>query len=274
MRIFQIVFMNKRLLQVVVVLVLFRLISVTSVAGEVVRTETPMNLPAEIEALKKDQATIRQELQEIKGLLKKLLQAGGTAPAGMPENLVLSVQNDPFKGSPTARVTLIEFSDYQCPFCARHVRETFPQIERDYIATGKVKYVFRDFPLTAMHKQAFKAAEAANCAGAQDKYWDMHDRLFMNNQAMAINDLEDHAQAIGLETDSFRQCLEGAMTANEVQEDLAEGQKAQVRGTPSFFIGLTDPNGFTVKPLKMLRGARPYQDFQEAFDSLLTLKAK
>jgi protein-disulfide isomerase len=258
----------------VVVLVMLGLLSVTSVAGEVVQPVPPKDLPAEIEALKEDQAKILQELQEIKGLLNKLLQKGGTAAAGMPKNLVLSVNNDPFKGSPTARVTLIEFSDYQCPFCARHVRETFPQIERDYIATGKVKYVFRDFPLTAIHKQAFKAAEAANCAGVQDKYWDMHDRLFRNTQAMAINNFEDHARALGLEMDSFRQCLERAMTAKEIQEDLAEGQKAGVRGTPTFFIGLTDPNGFTVKPLTMLRGARPYQDFQEALDSLLAPTSK
>jgi len=154
------------------------------------------------------------------------------------------------------------------------VRETFPQIERDYIATGKVKYVFRDFPLTAIHKQAFKAAEAANCAGAQDKYWDMHDRLFMNNQAMAIKDFEDHARAIGLEMDSFRHCLESAMTAKEIREDLAEGQKARVTGTPSFFIGMTDPNGSTVKPLKMLRGARPYQAFKDALDRLLAPTSK
>ena len=261
--------MMTRLLHVVVVLVMLGLFSVTSVAGEVVQPEPPKDLSGEIEALKEDQARILHELQEIKGLLKKLLQRRGTAAAGMPKNLVLSVKDDPFKGSPTARVTLIEFSDYQCPFCARHVRETLPQIERDYIATGKVKYVFRDFPLTALHKQALKAAEAANCAGVQEKYWDMHDRLFRNTQAMAIKDFEEHARAIGLDMDSFRQCLERAMTAKEIQEDLAEGQRARVTGTPSFFMGLTDPNGLTVTPLKMLRGARPYRDFQEALDSLL-----
>jgi len=266
--------MSKHLLHVVVIMVVLGLLSVTFVAGEVVQPESPKDLSAEIEALKEDQAQIRKELEEIKGVLIKLLKRGGTAAAGMPKDLVLSVKDDPFKGSPTAKVTLIEFSDYQCPFCAQHVRETFPQIERDYIKTGKVKYVFRDFPLTAIHKQAIKAAEAANCAGVQDKYWDMHDLLFMNNRAMAIKDFEDHARAMGLEMDSFRQCLESGMTAKEVQEDLAEGQKARVRGTPSFFIGLTDPNGSTVKPLKMLRGARPYQDFKDALDSLLASKSE
>ena len=166
---------NRLLHHVLIVVIMLGLVSVKSVAGEVIQPESPKDLPAQIDALKEGQAKIRQELQEIKGLLKKLLQKGRTAGAGMPKNLVLSIKDDPFKGSSTAKVTLIEFSDYQCPFCARHVRETFPQIERDYIATGKVKYVFRDFPLTAIHKQAFKAAEAANCAGAQDKYWDMHD---------------------------------------------------------------------------------------------------
>ncbi len=79
--------------------------------------------------------------------------------------------------APKAPVTLIEFSDYQCPFCAQHVRQTLPQIERDYIATGKVKHVFRDFPITSTHKQTFKAAGAADCAAVQGKCWEMHDRL-------------------------------------------------------------------------------------------------
>lgn len=261
--------MITRLFHVVGVLAIPGLISVTSVAGEMFHSESPKDLSAEIEVLKENQVEIRREFQEIKGLLKKLLQKGGTVAAGMPKNLVLSVKNDPFKGSPSAPVTLIEFSDYQCPFCARHVRKTLPQIERDYIATGKVKYVFRDFPLTAIHKQAFKAAEAANCAGMQDKYWEMHDRLFMNKEGLAVKDFEEHAQVIGLEMDSFRQCLESTMTAHEIREDVAEEKKARVTGTPSFFIGLTEPNGFTVKPLKMLRGARPYQDFKEALDNLL-----
>ena len=171
-------------------------------------------------------------------------------------------------------MTLIEFSDYQSPFCARHVRQTLPQIEKDYIATGKIKYVFRDFPLTSIHKQAFKAAEAANCAGAQGKYWGMHDRLLAKRKALAVKDLEANALAIGREISAFQQCFHCGKTAKEIREDLAEGQKAGVRGTPTFFIGRTDPKKPTVKVLKIVRGARPYSSFQECIDSLLVEEAE
>jgi protein-disulfide isomerase len=98
--------------------------------------------------------------------------------------VVLNLKGDPFKGEKNAKVTLVEFSDYQCPFCARHVRATLPPLESEYIATGKIKYVFRNFPIASIHPLAFKAHEAANCSGEQDKYWEMHDRLFANSKAL------------------------------------------------------------------------------------------
>ncbi len=228
-------------------------------------SEKRKTLQAEIEALKEGQAKIRQELQEIKALLRR---ARAAAPS-MPKNLVLSVDGDPFKGDPKAPVTLIEFSDYQCPFCARHVRQALPQIERDYIATGKVKYVFRDFPITSIHKQAFKAAEAANCAGAEGKYWEMHDRLFDHQKALNIESLDSHALAVGLDLAIFQRCLKSGITAKEIRDDMAEGQKAGVRGTPTFFIGRTNPSSSSVKVLRMVRGAQAYANFKQVLDSVL-----
>jgi protein-disulfide isomerase len=93
---------------------------------------------------------------------------------------VVAIGDAPVKGNPNAKLTLIEFSDYQCPFCRRHAENTLPSLDKEYIATGKVRYVFHDFPLEAIHPQAFKAAEAAHCAGEQQKYWEMHGRLFAN----------------------------------------------------------------------------------------------
>ena len=222
-------------------------------------------LRAEIQALKEGQAQIRKELQDIKALLR----AARGAPPKIPPDLVLGVKGDPFKGAPTAPLTLIEFSDYQCPFCGKHFRETLPQIERDYLATGKVKYVFRDFPLTGIHKQAFKAAEAANCAGEQGKYWEMHDHLFANQKALDGKGLTAHAQAVGLEMDLFQRCLESGSQASEIRDDIAEGQKAGVKGTPAFFIGRTDSGTPTVRVLNFLSGAKPYHQFRETLESLL-----
>ncbi len=145
-----------------------------------------------------------------------------------------------------------------------------PQIESEYIKTGKVKYVVLDFPLESIHKNAFKAAEAARCAGEQGKFWEMHDRLFANQQALASNNLPQHAQAIGLDVPKFQQCLDSEKYAADIRKDLAEGQKAGVTGTPGFFLGMTNPNDSKVKTLKVLKGAQPYTSFKDAIESLLS----
>ena len=145
-----------------------------------------------------------------------------------------------------------------------------PQIESEYIKTGKVKYVVLDFPLESIHRNAFKAAEAARCAGEQGKFWEMHARLFANQQALAPTNLPQHAQALGLDVPKFQQCLESGKYATEIRKDLAEGQKAGVTGTPGFFLGMTNPNNSKVKTLRVLKGAQPYASFKEAIDSLLS----
>jgi protein-disulfide isomerase len=222
-------------------------------------------LRKEIEAVKEGQTIIQKELNEIKNLLR-----GRQAPPPVEtQDVVLSVDDDPYKGDKNAKLTLIEFSDYQCPFCARHFRETLPQIERDYIKTGKVKYVFRDFPIEAIHKEAFKAHEAANCAGEQGRYWEMHDRLFLNQKAMGLKDLVNHAQALGLDMPKFQLCLDSGKQTSEIRKDMADGQKAGVRGTPTFFLGMTEPNDPKLKARAII-GAQPYTIFKTALDSLLS----
>ncbi len=227
-------------------------------------TEELRALRNELEVLKEGQKAIRKELEEIKNLLR-----ARQAPPAEPQGVVLGVDDTPFKGDRTATLTLIEFSDYQCPFCARHFRETLPQLENEYISTGKVKYVFRDFPIESIHPQAFKAAEAANCAGRQGEYWKMHDRLFAEQNALGLQDLSQHARALGLDLATFQQCLEGGKEVAEIRKDIAEGQKAGVTGTPTFFFGRTEPNETKIKVLRVIRGAQPYAVFREVIESLL-----
>ena len=222
-------------------------------------------LRKDLESLKQGQSDIQKELQEIKTLLRGRV----ATPPPEPQNVVLSVKDDPFKGEKDARLTLIEFTDYQCPFCARHVAQTHPQIEKDYIQSGKVKYVLRDFPIESIHPLAFKAHEVAHCAGEQGKYWEMHDRLFNNQKTMSLKDLLDHAQALALEMPKFQQCLDSRKHAAKIRKDLADGQKAGVQGTPSFFLGLTEPNDGIVKAVRIIRGAQPYAAFKAAIDSIL-----
>ena len=231
-------------------------------------TQTSEELKAlgkEIESLKQGQSAIQKDLEEIKTLLRGRV----ATPPPEPQNVVLSVKDDPFKGKKDAKLTLIEFSDYECPFCSRHFREVLPQIEREYLTTGKVKYVFRNFPIESIHPRAFKAHEAANCAGEQGKYWEMHDRLFANQNLLALKELPQHAKVLGLDGEKFQRCLDNGKQASKVRSDLADGQKAGVQGTPTFFLGLTEPNDANIKAAKIIRGAQPYAAFKTAIDGLL-----
>ncbi len=254
--------MTKQLLKTL--LGFFLLTFFYSHAGFAQTTEELKALRKDLEALKEGQRNIQKELEAIKNFL-----AARQAPPE-PRDVVLTVDGDPFKGDKNAKVTLIEFSDYQCPFCARYFRETWPQLEREYIATGKVKYVFRNFPIESIHPLAFKAHEAAICAGEQGEYWQIHDRLFANQQALGLKELPGHAQALGLDLPKFQQCLESGKQASKIRNDLADGQKAWVQGTPTFFLGLTDANDTEVKALRVIRGAQPYAAFKEAIESLLS----
>lgn len=225
-------------------------------------------LSKEIEALKAGQAAIQRDLQEIKALLRGA-QAGQAAAPAEPQEVVVSVEGAPFKGDNGAKVTLVEFTDYQCPFCSRHFRQTWPQLEQNYVKRGKVKFVLRDLPLESIHPMAFKAAEASHCAGDQGKYWEMHDRLFASQNAIARKDLSAHAQAIGLDVAAFDKCVDSGKSAMRIRKDVSDSQKAGVRGTPTFFMGLTDPNSGQIKAVRVLRGAQPYETFREALDALL-----
>jgi protein-disulfide isomerase len=181
-----------------------------------------------------------------------------------------NLPDDAVKGAKTVPVLILEFSDYQCPFCARYSRETFPLIQRDYIKTGKVKYVFRDFPIETIHPQAPKAHEAAHCAGEQGKYWEMHDRLFANQKALGRSDLSRHAEGIKLDLARFDPCLDSGRHRPKVMKDIADGLKAGVKGTPTFLLGLRGPDGEVVNAATGIRGAAPYDKFKAAIDSLLS----
>jgi predicted DsbA family dithiol-disulfide isomerase len=169
----------------------------------------------------------------------------------------VSVDDDPMKGTKGAPITIIEFTDYQCPFCGR-ARPTVQQIIETY--GDKVHYVLRDFPLS-FHKDAKKASEAAQCAGDQDKYWEYSDKLWSNQRALTTPDLKKYAQELSLNQKEFDQCLDSGKFSDEVDKDMADGSKAGVTGTPSFFI-----NG------QMLTGARPFEQFKEIIDMELLQK--
>ena len=179
----------------------------------------------------------------------------------------VSMDDDYIRGQVDAKVTMIEFSDFQCPFCERFYRETLPLIDKEYIQTGKVRMIYRDYPLHGVHKDAQKAAEAAQCAGEQGKFWEMHDKIFANHQAMTVADLKQHARVLGLSAARFDTCVESDQYAKEVNKDLADGQAVGVQGTPTFFVGLTGKDN-TIQAIP-IGGARPYAVFKQTFDRFL-----
>lgn len=223
----------------------------------------------DIKVLKEGQQAIQKEIQEIKTQLKAK-PAPAPAPAEFKET-VINVEGDAFKGSKDARLALIELSEFQCPFCGRHARETVPQIMKEYVDTGKMKYYFLDFPL-GFHKQAFKAAEGAACSGDQGKFWEMHDMLFENQKALNPENLVNNAETLGLDMPKFKECLDSGKHADEIKKDMAEGQKAGVSGVPTSLIGWVQEDGKSVKALKIVKGAQPYSAFKDAIESLLAPK--
>jgi protein-disulfide isomerase len=227
------------------------------------------SLKRDIEQLKAGQKSILKEFQEIKTLLRGQGPRRASRQRVQTVDFSLDIGQEPFKGKADAKLTLVEFSDYECPFCARHASRTMPQLEKEYIKTGKVKYVFMDFPIESIHKRAFKAHEAALCAGEQGKYWEIHDRFFSNRRALAPKDLLNHAESLQLDMEKFRTCLDGGKHASEIRQDIAEGRKAGVRGTPTFFVGVTDPKSSKVKLVRLIRGAQGFSTFKTVMDGLL-----
>ena len=224
----------------------------------------------EIEALKEGQKALQKDLQDIKGLLQARMTpppAQGPQEA-LAQPVALSIDGAPFLGSKDAKVTLVEFSDFQCPFCARHSQQTLPSIVKEYIDAGKIKYVLRDFPIAALHPQAQKSHEAAHCAGEQGKYWEMYHRLFGNVRAQDTENLTAHAKTLRLDVKKFDQCVVSGRHAATVKKAIEEGQRAGVRGTPTFFVGASG-DGRTVQATRMLRGAQPYERFKATIDTAL-----
>lgn len=182
------------------------------------------------------------------------------APSSQPSvpstggRLDVSVDDDPSIGPEDAPVTIVEFSDYQCPFCAR-AEPTIEQVLKEY--EGKVRLVYRDFPLS-FHQNAQKAAEATECADEQGKFWEYHDKLFENQDALDVNNLKQYAKDLGLDSSKFDNCLDSGKYTEEVQKDLADGQSLGVSGTPAFFI-----NG------RLVSGAQPFSAFKQVIDGEL-----
>lgn len=170
--------------------------------------------------------------------------------------------DDPILGDPHAPVTLVEFGDFQCPFCGQFFQTAEKEIINQYVKTGKVRIVYRDFPLTALHSMAQKSAEASECAHEQGKFWEYHDLLFIRQSQLSGENLIRWAGELGMEVPKFESCLSSGKYVEEVRKDFNDGQVAGVTGTPASFI-----NG------RLVPGAQPFSAFQTVIEEELK-KAK
>lgn len=188
----------------------------------------------------------------------------------IPKNI--SADDDPVIGDPNAPITIIEFSDFECPFCARFHVQTLPALMSEYINDGKVKLVFRDFPIQSIHPNALSASVAAECANEQGKFKEMHDVLFDNQRQWSNGETVDavtlfmqYASAMELEQEQFDSCLTNGKYIDEIRGDLSDGRDYGVAGTPGFFVG-NDEIGYVE-----LKGAQPFESFKKVIDAQLGL---
>jgi protein-disulfide isomerase len=211
---------------------------------------------SEADALKQIQVGLKQQRENARraAFARDLRSRYGVKVLLEPYRVPIEVGDAPVRGNPKAPVTIVEFSDFQCPFCAR-ARPTVNRVREVY--GDKVRFVFRHFPLN-FHPQAEKAGEAAACAREQGKFWEMHDRLWANPGKLQPAELKEHAAALGLDAGAFGQCLDSGRYAGLVQQDIEQGARYGVSGTPAFFV-----NG------RPLVGAQPFESFAQVIDDEL-----
>ncbi|MEP7086520.1 MAG: DsbA family protein [Gemmatimonadota bacterium] len=193
--------------------------------------------------------------------------ASEAATAGPDSLLLKRADHARILGSPSATVWVVEVSDFQCPYCRQFHDESYAELKRAYVDSGKVRLAYVNFPLS-MHKNSFAASETAMCAAAQDKFWQLHDALFVTQKQWETLPLpqpmfDSLAAANGVELGAFRKCVAAHITKPMIEADMDRASKAGVESTPTFLIG-----GM------MLTGAQPVANFRRAIDSALTLAAK
>ena len=220
----------------------------------------------QLSELRKSQGDLARQVADLHNEVATLKSAGNGAGSAGLMSLDMRDPLYPSMGEASAQVAIVEFSDFQCPFCLRHEQNTLPGLVDKYVRTGKVKYYFVDFPLS-FHARAEPSAVAAACAHQQGKFWPMHDRLFQNQSKLGPDLYLQMAADIGLDRAKFQQCLSDPKVKARVADNQALGERAGVQGTPAFIVGrikdgvVTDPHAIS--------GARPMSDFERVLKQYL-----
>jgi protein-disulfide isomerase len=231
--------------------------------------QSPQDLEAlrkEVAALRAAQAEMQKSLDEIREFLKAA--TGGRFGAPSIVNSAFDYSGAPANGQATAPVTIVEISDYHCPFCRRHFQQTQPQLYAEYVKTGKARHVFIHYPIEQLHPEAYKSHEAASCAADQGKFWDLHAKLF-ETPVRTPDQLTSLAQAAGLDASAFRACLDSGKHGPAVRRSVARIQQMGISGTPMFLIGRTASGAQSMMVSKVIEGAQSYPTFKAAIEAVL-----
>ncbi|HEY9140566.1 MAG TPA: thioredoxin domain-containing protein [Bryobacteraceae bacterium] len=203
---------------------------------------------------------ILQELRQIRQLLERQQQ-----PAGPPAKIKMNLEGAPVMGDKDAPITMVEFTDYQCPFCRQFYTQTFAELKKNYIDTGKVRFYSRDLPLDSMHPNAMRAAEAARCAADQGQFWKLRDVIANHPDKLDLESLLADAEFLKLDVTAFRVCVVAEKHKSEIEADLMEAMRIGADGTPAFVLGKSSPQGVEGD---LVVGAQPYNIFDLKLRSL------
>ncbi len=225
-------------------------------------------------ATRKQMDEVLAELRQIRNLIESKVNIQPTQalipPGGVPGQtrsvtVAIEVGKSPFLGSKDAPLTIVEFVDFQCRYCRRFREETFPDLKKDYIDSGKVRVYHMDLPLE-IHQHSLLAAQSGRCAGDQGQFWAMHDRMLANPDRLELSDLTGYAQDLGLDIAAFRKCVEEGKYKEEVQQGARYAMTKGARGTPAFVIGKSTPSGVEGE---LVVGAEPYGLFDKKLKELI-----
>jgi protein-disulfide isomerase len=224
------------------------------------------SLRKEVEALKASQAEMQKSLDEIREFLKAA--TGGRFGRASLVDTSIDIAGAPANGSTNAPITIVEISDYHCPFCRRHVQQTQPQIYSEYVQTGKARHVFLHYPIEQLHPDAYKSHEAASCAADQGKFWELHAKLF-EVSARTEEQIAGLAFAVGLDVNALKACMSSGKYKAAVRDSVEKMQALGVSGTPMFLVGKTPSGSEPFKAVSTLNGAQPFAAFKKALDAAL-----
>ncbi|NWJ42092.1 MAG: thioredoxin domain-containing protein [Geothrix sp.] len=230
-------------------------------------------LQSQIDALREGQEKLQRDLDELKALLKAQPARMESPAIPKPQDLItLNVGGEPFKGSALARVAILEYSDFDCSYCAKYATEVYPLLDHLYIQGGKVKYFFRDMP-GQDHLNALFKARVARCAGDQDRFWEAHDLLFKDQRPFDAPGLARFAESLGLDGAQFNACVASDRHLDAINRSAMGAARLRLRGTPAFLIGMLSEDGTILRATRVIMGGDSLDAFRTVLDDMLKADA-